>query len=67
MLIRIISYCDIQVISVLRAHVWEDTKGFLVKPFVDWSRCLQINFFREPAIDGGGPERILLSVSTWCN
>ena len=60
---KIISYRDVQVISVRRAHVWEDTKGFLAKPFVDWSRCLEIHFVGEPAIDGGGPKREFFCLS----
>ena len=38
-------------------------KGFLAKPFVDWSRCLEIIFVSEPAIDGGGPKREFFRLS----
>lgn len=46
-----------QLITVRRKHIWEDTKRFFSKPYMNWSRELKVIFVGEPAEDGGGPRR----------
>lgn len=46
-----------QLITVQRKHIWEDTKRFFSKPYMNWSHELKVISVGEPAEDGGGPWR----------
>ena len=59
----LLKFGELQVISVRRRHVWEDTVDFLSKPFIDWRCPLYIHFVGEPAQDEGGPKREFFRLS----
>ena len=59
----LLKFGELQVISVRRRHVWEDTVDFLSKPFIDWRCPLYIHFVGEPAQVEGGPKREFFRLS----